>query len=132
VYVRAERNLLDGSPHDEHELVTPTGKLFRMSVDVTARMMHVSYTDVSDGSRIISSRRVERAVETDDFLRLCAEEGLTVTYYGDLTTHPCLSRKWFVEAGYQGDTLREAYYRYHAAADDTRPWLEHTDVIRAG
>jgi len=71
--------------------------------------------------RLITSRRVERAVETDDFLRLCAEEGLMVQVTrGRWYVHPFYYTFTYAnelgEAG-EGATLREAYYRYHAAAD---------------
>ena len=39
-----------------------------------------SYVDSHAESRIISSSRVERAVEHDDIFRLCAEQRLIVTY----------------------------------------------------
>lgn len=39
-----------------------------------------SYVDSLDESRIIASARVERAVENDDILRLCAERHIVVTY----------------------------------------------------
>ena len=83
----------------------------------------IGYADDTPGSRIISSRRVEEAVETADFLKLCAEEALAVTKFprrGDM--------RWRVD-GYAGmsfalarygTTLREAYYRYKAAAGDAK------------
>ena len=55
----------------------------------------LGYYDDRPGSRVISSRRVERAVETDDFLRLCAEEGLHVAWHpddGPELTH--YTRRW--------------------------------------
>ena len=75
----------------------------------------VGYSDDAPGSRIISSRRVEEAVETADFLKLCDEEGLIAVKFPQLwrvEEYTCLST-----AGY-GRTLREAYYRYKAAAND--------------
>jgi len=73
----------------------------------------VGYRDVTPTSRIIASRRVERAVELDDFLKLCAEEGLAAQMYNGC---------WLVwqfgspldRPDGRGKTLREAYYRYHA------------------
>lgn len=73
----------------------------------------VFYDDTLPGSRVISSRRVERAVETDDFLQLCQQEGLTVT-------RVARNGSWCVyslnPAGpvSTGSTLREAYYRHRA------------------
>lgn len=75
------------------------------------------YDDTLRGSRVISSRRVERAVETDDFLRLCQQEGLTVT-------RVARDGSWCVyslnPAGpvSTGSTLREAYYRHRAMRGD--------------
>lgn len=82
----------------------------------------LEYRDDKAGSRIISSRRVERAVETDDFLRLCAEDGLKVMYSPGYKTPWSImlwpateedSAMWM-----SGSTLREAYYRYKAAAGE--------------
>jgi hypothetical protein len=61
-----------------------------------------------------TSRRAEQDFETGDFLRLCAEEGLCAAVQPD--------GKWIVydEPTYStggGYTLREAYYRYHAAVN---------------
>lgn len=77
----------------------------------------VGYLDLTPTSRIIASRRVERAVERDDFLKLCSEEGLFVMIqpWGEVIVQG-------VRDGYtvhRGKTLREAYYRYHAAVGDT-------------
>lgn len=64
---------------------------------------------------------IGEAVEADDFLKLCAEEGLIATRF-PRRDDMC----WRVDkysgisiaiAGY-GRTLRAAYYRYHAAAGD--------------
>ena len=78
------------------------------------------YPDDLPGSRMRTSRRAEADFETGDFLRLCAEERLCVTvgHYGSSERnrfsvfsarldHPCF-----------GPTLREAYYRYHAAVGE--------------
>jgi len=90
------------------------------------------YPDDAPNQRIISSRRVEEAVETADFLKLCAEEGLAVTKF------PLIRKadmRWRVEkytdtstAGC-GATLREAYYRYKAEAelDAQQPIESETD-----
>ena len=81
----------------------------------------VGYSDDTPSSRIISSRRVEEAVETADFLKLCDEEGLIATKLPPLRK---ADSRWRVDeytgvsvSGY-GRTLREAYYRYKAAAND--------------
>ena len=58
---------------------------------------------------------IGEAVETDDFLKLCAEEGLYASYWPD--------GEWLVSTGDNkgsvatGTTLREAYYRYKAEAE---------------
>ena len=68
-------------------------------------------------TRIISSVRVERAVETDDYLRRCEDEGLDVAY-GSHVGSP--GKGWLVyrydlpENGH-GPTLCEAYGDYRAA-----------------
>lgn len=78
----------------------------------------VAYLDLTPTSRVISSRRVERAVERDDFLKLCAEEGLFVGIEPDgEVTLQGVSDNYFV---HHGKTLREAYYRYHASVGDTK------------
>lgn len=91
----------------------------------------VGYSDDSPGSRIISSRRVEEAVETADFLKLCAEEGL---WYGRdykcgwsvgkrglsfdaIGGMPLLLNEDDAQLFGHGTTLREAYYRYKAEAE---------------
>ena len=75
----------------------------------------IHYDDSATQTRVISSRRVEEAVETADFLKLCAEEGIRVVYNGDG------KGRWYVGGAAcsflsipwgTGDTLREAYYRY--------------------
>lgn len=67
------------------------------------------YDDSAYGQRIISSRRVERAVEMDDYLQLCERENLRQGFFGG---------KFYVEnsdgsISAKGTTLREAYHRYH-------------------
>ena len=91
------------------------GVTFTVSRRGCKESSHPVYHDDRPGSRIIASRRVERAVELDDFLKLCAEEGLFVMVdpWGDV-------RVQGPSDGYtvhSGNTLREAYYRYHAAVD---------------
>ena len=76
----------------------------------SGRGIVVSYGDSMKVSRTISSRRVEEAVEMADYLKLCADEGLRVTFFGDLVVP-----QWMVSG--RGDyrmaaTLREAYWRY--------------------
>jgi len=97
----------------------------------TAPMIHVAYDDVAPTQRVISSRRVEEAVENEDYLAKCAGEGLVAVF--------TQRNEWAVgmytatgqsgvgittvgaHSGYDGHaiacapTLREAYYRYKAA-----------------
>jgi hypothetical protein len=86
----------------------------------------VGYDDAEPSQRIISSRRVEEAVETADYRRRCAEEGLGAYANTDgswtvgrqvfenesLNAGRCapliFPRRW-------GRTLRGAYYRFRAA-----------------
>jgi len=119
VYVRVPRSYLGEPPLFTHEVPpfddsSPAPmKLYKyFGLDE----YEVGYADDTPGSRIISSRRVERAVERDDFLKLCAEEGLAAQMYNGC---------WMVWAlgsldrpDGRGRTLREAYYRYKAAAND--------------
>lgn len=82
----------------------------------------VGYMDNRPDARIISSRRVEEAVETADYLKRCAEEGLCVTHeFGEWSVSMVIrtlgSRVVKVAAEGVGKTLREAYYRYHGAGD---------------
>lgn len=88
----------------------------------------VGYSDDSPGSRIISSRRVEEAVETYDFLKLLTSEGLYASYWPD--------GEWLVSntgvgvgVAASGATLREAYYRHkaEAAIDAQQPIESETD-----
>jgi hypothetical protein len=86
-----------------------------------------TYDDDSGGTRIISSRRVEEAVETADYLKRCAEEGLWAgmdcagdwcvaksgTTVGYFMTGPI--RVEFASPLGVGTTLREAYWRYKNA-----------------
>jgi len=103
--------------------------LFVRAMEVVGLMRGMDepwYPDDSPHQRIISSRRVEEAVETADFLKLCAEEGLDAIHrsYGEWfvvedVQDPggILPNDISVPCGY-GSTLREAYYRYKAAAND--------------
>jgi hypothetical protein len=81
----------------------------------------IAYNDSAAGSRIISSRRVEEAVEIYDYLKLCAEEGLTARFFRPNVYGWDGGYRWAVGTRFlSGDTLREAYHRYKAANDDTR------------
>ena len=86
------------------------------------------YYDGLPHSRIISSKRVEEDVETGDYLKRCAEDGLTAIRHDGqwavglwcaaLPTWP--EGFYMVEANGGGvvgcaPTLRGAYFRYHAA-----------------
>jgi hypothetical protein len=81
------------------------------------------YSDKHPASRIISSRRVEEAVEMADYLKRCAEAELNATYFN---SYPNGRGKWCVFSAsldkwqvgddhVWGDTLREAYWRYKNA-----------------
>lgn len=119
-------------PHQEQEgwvyvrvkkVVSPFGDPWEWLPRVVSPGDYVAeyneYHDKAENARIISSRRVEEAVETADFLKKCAEEGLLVVAYPD--------GKWDVAARYPDRTwrsnlphcltLREAYFRYHQAVD---------------
>lgn len=79
----------------------------------------VRYDDDTPGSRMISSRRVEEAVETYDYLKRCSDEGLTAAQWPTCT----VGDRWrvfpadaSVAIGEGGGTLREAYHRYKAVA----------------
>ena len=90
--------------------------LFVRTMEVIGMMRGMDepwYPDDSPHQRIISSRRVEEAVETADFLKRCAEEGLVASWIRDY---------WLVYELAEphqatGNTLREAYYRYKAEAE---------------
>ena len=91
----------------------------------------VGYSDDAPGSRIISSRRVEEAVETADFLKLCEEERLAVVrdyrgnWYVGLYCGKGIAGQPLTSIGAHsyamGRTLREAYYRYKAEAVASEP-----------
>ena len=120
VYVRVPRTYL-GEPLPGMRAVPPTEdlptpmKLYKFPGPGT---YEVGYPDTDPGSRVISSRRVEEALETAAFLKLCAEEELYAAYWPH--SH------WLVAAlntGNRGSgtTLREAYYRYKAEAVASEP-----------
>ena len=110
-------------------------RVFRAALTITSSFMDgaagdlkLSYRDDEPWSRIISSRRVEQDVETGDFLRLCADEGLEVRCGYRIFDNADLTRPllgWAVWDGHmkratppiKSRTLREAYHRYHAKAD---------------
>ena len=82
------------------------------------------YDDAPPEKRVISSRRVEEAVETADFLKLCADERLTVVrgydeWHVGLYCSSGIAGKPLTSLGVHSfetaPTLREAYYRYRAA-----------------
>jgi hypothetical protein len=74
----------------------------------------VYYSDDTPGSRIISSRRVEEAVETADYLKRCADEGLFVAYVEGEWWVSRRSIEWDAPCKV-GTTLRESFHRYRAA-----------------
>ena len=126
-YVRVPSSIVSplGAPRESDEVVFAARLSLTNSIATPGLETHLelSYRDDVPCHRIISSRRVEEAVETTDFLKLCAEEGLTVTKFPLIRN---ADMRWRVEAytdvepaGY-GDTLRSAYYRYHAAAGDAK------------
>lgn len=124
-YVRVPSSIVSplGAPRESDEVVFAARLSLTNSMATPGLETHLelSYRDDVPGSRIISSRRVEEAVETADFLKLCAEEGLTAQ-----RSH--VLKQWLVwggqhTAGHEygvGDTLREAYYRYKAQAGDAQ------------
>ena len=81
---------------------------------------HLIYAEDPPESRTVSSRRVERDVETGDFLRVCRAEGLDVRTWCGIKGDLCYTGEWWAieneEQGYP--TLRIAYFRYKAAHHD--------------
>ena len=89
----------------------------------------VSYNDNLKPARTISSVKVETAVETAEYIKLCLSEGLDVKVWssGDTGASPT-GQWWLIEKDFPGSghrrdpvgfgspTLREAYGRYHQAA----------------
>jgi hypothetical protein len=74
------------------------------------------YDDSLPDARTISSRRVEQAVETADFLRLCESEGLWVEFgVGEWSvSEGRLGKDDFLSISGEGPTLREAYFRFRS------------------
>lgn len=72
-------------------------------------LIELAYNDGVPGSRVISSRRVEEAVETMDYMARCVSAGLTVTRTASGWTvgESPDSHAWAAH----GATLREAYWR---------------------
>jgi hypothetical protein len=69
------------------------------------------YYDDFNGSRIISSRRVEEGVEIRDLLRLCDKDQLSVYHYNGWWTVADTFDNRIKESS---KSLREAYYRVHS------------------
>lgn len=61
------------------------------------------YPDTEDSQRVISSQRVEDAVEIADFLARCKQRGWCVSYVG--------TESWWFVTNFGAKTLREAYFR---------------------
>lgn len=86
----------------------------------SGRGVYVAYDDSLPACRTISSRRVEEAVETMDYLKRCEDEELVVMVDwchsgGKWGVAPSLTfDSDTMEWGY---TLREAYHRYHQTHD---------------
>jgi len=72
----------------------------------------ILYDEDRPESRRISSRRVEKAVENDDYLKRCTDEGLFVKFspFGEVTVQGPLDEY----VPHEAPTLHEAYYRYKA------------------
>lgn len=121
-YVRVPSSIVSplGAPRESDEVVFAARLSLTNSIATPGLEAHLelSYRDDVPCHRIISSRRVEEAVETADFLKLLTSEGLYASYWPD--------GQWLVAASKStgnrgsGTTLREAYYRYHAAAGDAK------------
>lgn len=79
------------------------------------------YPDDYPAARTISGERVERAVETQTFLDVCADEGLAVTRYGVGSGE---KDEWQVQGpsycGLVSQSLRGAYMNYHARLKEVR------------
>jgi len=119
-YVRVPSSIVSplGAPRESDEVVFAARLSLTNSIATPGLETHLelSYRDDVTCHRIISSRRVEEAVETADFLKRCADEGLVASWIRDY---------WLVYELAEppqatGNTLREAYYRYHAAAGDAK------------
>lgn len=115
-YVRVPSSIVSplGAPRESEEVVFAARLSLTNSIAAPGleTRLELSYRDDTPGSRIISSRRVEEAVETADFLKQLTSEGMYASYWPD--------GQWLVApAGHRGvtgggTTLREAYYRYKA------------------
>jgi len=83
------------------------------------------YQDDFRGSRIITSRRVEEAVEVNDYLKKCYNSEFFVSYY---------ENRWCVSDYRTGittasDSLREAYHRLIAKNNE---YYDNVASIKAG
>ncbi len=139
-YIRVPSSIVTkmGDQHDDamrvfDAAIVITRGSFAATIDQP--ILELSYRDTEPWSRIISSRRVEEAVETADYLKKCAGEGLcALNILGTWYVSGSWSRGgYYVEKSHEaeyvnfverdgkhagGRTLREAYHRYHAAAGD--------------
>lgn len=123
VYVRMMRV---NEPGETIEGFASNGsQYFRVLLEKSRKLLDIAPADDIPESRIISSRRVEEAVETYDFLKLCAEEGLYVHHspanfqsFGNKGPW-CVSSTaiWHKEKFAIGETLRSAYFRFNAAKE---------------
>ena len=111
VYIRVPRGVTRWFDEKRTTVVTPLAYWRGM----------VAYHDDMPGTRAISSRRVEEAVETADYRKRCADEGLHAVYHstgGKTHKGGLYDAGWTVfvpdkPAFRQGtSTLREAYFRY--------------------
>lgn len=117
-YVRVPSSIVSplGAPRESDEVVFAARLSLTSSIATPGLEAHLelSYRDDVPCHRIISSRRVEEAVEIYDFLKLCAEEEMFAQLQPESV--------WQLQGptdGYRvhyGRTIREAYYRYKAAA----------------
>lgn len=79
------------------------------------------YNDHVPGSRVVSSPRVEQALENDDYIKRCASEGLSVLYEPELdlldgTTTWIWGVCGDMLTGW-GSTVRGAYWMYKTLVD---------------
>jgi len=72
------------------------------------------YSDMHPACRVVTSRRVEDAVETADYLRRCADENLDTIRHGDGPMAPQWSVGAIGRGWADGRTPREAYWRYNS------------------
>jgi len=81
-----------------------------------------AYVDTHDDSRIISSSRVEEDVETGDYLKRCADEGLTAASTPSIRRgkpdYWCVFRLYTGNEVGRGTTLPRAYHKYHELVGD--------------